>query len=159
MKKLLFLLPSLIVFMLAICACGHDDEPLGLWDPMEWTEPEGLTKLKEHVYLVPETGGTYTLTCRNYSEPWMSHAEFGDSIIGPDYRYSPGETVQPDDYNPDDIDWHRLASSWFDAHFDKADLIITVAPLPDTINERVFELVVTAGDIFDHFTFKQSKAL
>lgn len=154
MKKLLFI-SSLAVLMFAISAC-HDDEPIGKWAPMKWTEPEGLTQLKNEIYLVPTSGGTYTLTCSNYPAPWMCGVTFGDSTIWPGNPY-PIYNGQPADNNPYNINWEHLASSWFGARFDMADLTITVAQLPDSIDERMFTLEVTAGDIFDHLAFRQSR--
>ncbi len=166
MKNLVTFCFVLILIMSGLTSC-QENSLEGDWEPMKWTEPtpEGLVKIGNHVYQMPSCGGTYTITCLNYSMPWMSSAQSGDTIYWPDgkayvlhladeHRDSIVQT-----WENDNRDWDRLRGYWFDAHFDEADLIITVAPLPDSIDKREFELTVTAGDIFDYFTFKQSKTL
>lgn len=163
MKNLLKLTALLALLLVCMNSCGND-EPDGLWDLMEWSnpEPEGLVKLKDHVFQVPDSGGAYTITCLNYGLPWMSSAQAGDTVYYPNGKsyaifdennvYSIRET-----WLDGSQDWHRLHGCWFDARFERADLKVYFEALPDTVEHRELQLYVTAGDIFDSFFFNQGK--
>ena len=118
--------------------------PDGLWSSMKWVSQSNLV-LNNGIYQIPAQGGKFTFTCTNYKAPWMGSLPYADSVWLP-RGISEGED-----------EWHKLSCSWFAAEFNQADLTITVAALPDTVDSRLAELEVTAGDIFYHFKFNQSR--
>ena len=66
-----------LVIFTTLVSCNNE-EIEGSWEPMKWEanysgDPKSIT--------VPAEGGTYTLICKNYQRPWLSHASTGDKII------------------------------------------------------------------------------
>ena len=54
--------------LLGFASCGDKTDPEGLWDPMEWVadHPGNPTKITAEA-----KGGTFAVTCTNYSRPWL----------------------------------------------------------------------------------------
>ena len=113
----------------------------GKWDPMKWKTEVNMGK--EHQVQVPAKGGTYTFTCTNYF-PWLADLEIN------------GKFIHPEEIDDDVItNYHRINYDWFSAEASGQELTVTIAP--NTASEtRSGRLCVTAGDIFDYFTFTQS---
>lgn len=121
------------VAMAGLAACSDDD---GDWDQMKWIADTAMGK--DHTISVPMEGGTYQFTCANYPSFWFS----GFRVDG-----------KPVDYDYEDI-WH-LRGEWITA--DVENNVLTVTVLPNTAeNSRTAKIGVTAGDIFDGFTFHQA---
>lgn len=119
-----------------------DDVFVGDWDEMKW-----LTDVKtasDGYVEVPAEGGTYVFTCKNYSGFWLSDAT---EVVGTSKQiYYPREGGN---------DVFNIETSW--ATISSADAKLTVSIEPNTTaNSRQLNVVVTAGDIFDYFNFRQA---
>ena len=129
MKKLLSLLLLGLAFL---SSCEYPD---GLWDPMKWKT--NIPKLKSNHIEVPNTGGTYTLKCKNYGSFWI-FAVNGILIRGEECA-------------------NRVTGEWYVINIEKN--IMTVNILPNNgDNNRILDVRLSAGDIFSTFIFEQSKA-
>ena len=134
MRKISLLLLCVILSVFPV-GCGGD-EPDGKWAKMKWNVPSGLSQV-DGIYMVPSSGGTYKFTCKNY-KPWIGH------VIEYNVLMPPIE------------DFHFCEGEWFSVTCDNNDVIFTFQPLGNDDEEsRELEVVLTAGDIFDYFTFRQ----
>ena len=133
MKQVLRTIVLLFVVMAVATSCCRE-EPDGKWEKMKWNDLSGLTK-ENGVYIVPDTGGTYTFECKNYT-PWIDHCDSGynDVVVS---------------------SFTHVYNEWFDVNVDSKKVIVTFQPLEDGIQTRQLTLSVTGGDIFDHFRFQQ----
>ena len=127
----------LFVALLGFSSCGSE-EPIGKWENMKWTNVDNLKNVNG-VYLLPAEGGTYTFLCRNYEQPWISSV-----TVNGEY---------PEGYENSRV----FNGEWFTVKFEGNKLIITVQSLPQSLGSRGFDLMVTAGDIFDKFIFNQQR--
>jgi len=100
---------------------------------------------KDGKIAVPTQGGSYVFVCTNYNKPWMS--DLKEIIDGKETYYN-----SPWDDNPDSR--FSITSPWLTAQWKDNTLTVTVEP-NETGKEREMEVMVTAGDIFDTFTFNQ----
>ena len=138
MKHLSRILILLFIVLLGTTSCGSD-EPEGKWAKMKWTNVDNLMNVNGN-YLLPEGGGTFTFLCRNYDHPWFSSV----SVDGVQIQLDNETTIN---------------GEWFSMKFDGNKLIIIVESLPASVEARNIQLTVTAGDIFDYFTFIQERGV
>ncbi len=135
-----------VLLLLAVLAAtslvSSCDEPDGRWDKMKWIDHSGLNQ-ENGTYLVPADGGEYTFECKNYKAPWLSS-------IGVN-----GEYVYPNLASMDEF--HSFTGEWFSVKCDGADVVISIDPLDESTATRNLSLTVTAGDIFDSFSFTQQR--
>lgn len=136
MKHLSRILILLFIVLLGTTSCGSD-EPEGKWAKMKWTNVDNLMNVNGN-YLLPEGGGTFTFLCRNYDYPWFNAV----SVDGVEKQLA-NETT--------------FYGEWCTMKFEGNKMIITVESLPASVDERSVQLAVTAGDIFDSFTFIQKR--
>jgi hypothetical protein len=138
MKRLIFILFALLPIVLPSCS----DDVVGEWDPMVWQLSESKSKLKTTTFEVSAAGETYNFYCKNYSGYWVSN-------IRVDGEYVAGLGLT------DDFDESNVTTTWCDVVVNGHYMTVTVKP--NTSGEaRNIALCVTAGDIFDYFTFKQA---
>ena len=136
MKTMKFLRLTLILLaVLSLASCSKEARD-GDWAPMIWG-PEVPVQKTDGVYLVPETGAEFTFSCRNYSGPWMSSASSRDER-----------------YTHDANDYHTISADWFKAETSGNKLRV-IFKANETDEERPLQLVVTVGDIFFTFRFRQ----
>lgn len=145
MKQATRVLILLMAVMTCLVSC-KGDEPVGKWDKMKWKLPDGLTREKS-AYIVPASGGTFTFTCKNYGAPWLSSITDGTEYLYPVFLQDGAEETEPD--------FHSFKCEWFEVKCVEADVNITFAPLDSSTESRQMSVTVTAGDIFDTFTFIQ----
>lgn len=140
MKRLSIIFILLISLLMGVASCGGDEEPIGSWERMKWTNVNNLMNI-QGVYYLPVEGGSYTFLCRNYSHPWINSVTVN------------GITLVPD------IIENRIEfnGEWFTAKFEDNKLIITADALPQSVSSRNFTILVTAGDIGDSFEFAQQQ--
>lgn len=125
------LLTTLFVIT-SLTAC--DDEIDGRWTPMEWESNVNI----EDAVTVPATGGTYTVACKNYSGFWIAyHLEAEGKVYALSENYG------------------HCKGDWFSVNIEGNVMTVTVSP-NDSGKRRVLQVDVTAGDIFDSFTFVQN---
>ena len=136
MRKLSFLLLC-VTFSVFLVGCGGD-EPDGIWAKMQWDVPSGLSQV-DGVYMIPSSGGTYKFTCKNY-KPWI------ELVL--EYNMLPAPIA----------DFHFCEGEWYSVTCDNYDVIITFQRLGNDDEEsRDLKVELTAGDIFDYFTFRQTR--
>lgn len=130
MEKLLRInLWLLMCCSLFLSSCEQED---GDWEPMKWD-----TKVKSSI-AVPIEGGTYVFRCTNYHF-------FGLQVLNENGKY-----IRPEQ----DEDFTRLNGEWCTAEV--ADGVLTVTISPNTeAKKRTAAVGVSAGDVFDGFTFEQ----
>ena len=146
MKKLLLFLFA----MLTICSCDVIDDD-GRWERMKWEKTDYPTvKVGNTEYInVPVEGGTYIFHCINYQGFWLSDMWFEKD----------GTQWHSYDEHHDDPDYERDFEHYFSEWIDvkaKRDGVLEVVFQPNTGAERKAGVGVTAGDIFDTFSFVQS---
>ncbi len=137
MKATKILLGALMVLtVLAACDVIEKD---GDWDPMVWTVDNSNEKT-DIIHEIPVDGGTLTFTCKNYSSPWLEGAADGLR------QYFPPR---------EDNNYHTIVTDWFKVEMVGNKLHVTFEA-NTTEKERPLRLLVTAGDIFYTFGFKQN---
>lgn len=113
-----------------LTACSNED---GDWESMKWKTDVKMEK--GHSISVPVKGGSYLFTCRNYGCIWFSDLqENGDYIVLDDF--------------------YQIRGKWVTADVDNNVLTVTISP-NDSGKQRTVLIGVSAGDIFDSFTFNQ----
>lgn len=132
MKQLPIFCILLIIILISVSSCG--DEPDGKWGKMKWKVPADITCV-DNVYIIPANGGSFKFTCKNY-KPWI--AQFDHNVM----MFS---------------DLHRVDGSWFQIKCEENDVIFTFQPMTDEDETRELMVVLSAGDIFDRFYFRQEK--
>ena len=138
MKKIVLL--AALISALSFTSCSDDD---GDWTPMKWQT--SVIKEKDGSITVPSQGGSYIFVCTNYNSPWTcSVAEYVNGTM----EYA--EHIYDDN-------WKGFITPYLDAEWQDNILTVTVSP-NTTGKERTMMVEVTAGDIFDDFTFKQVAA-
>lgn len=116
-----------------LTACTEEEET---WEPMKWNTEVKMEK--KHTISVPAEGGTYQFTCTNYSSFWLSNV------------CEDGEYVKPGFY-----DAERLVGKWSCTEVKENVMTVVISP-NETGNQRSAVINITAGDIFDKFTFNQA---
>ena len=136
MKKALLFMAA--IFLICSCSSDKDDEELdGKWPPMEWQADFTATVVKGF-YIVNPEGETLQFSCKNYENPWIAEAMYGDGTIIP--------------FNNNSM--YTLRGKWFTASISGNKLTI-VFDKNTELTSRKFSLTVTAGDIFYTFYFSQ----
>lgn len=141
MKKNLFFAFMAVLFATVFASCSDDVD--GKWEKMKWSTD---VKTANDGYVeVPEDGGTYVFTCKNYPDFWLV------------YLYEAEGTNVQKTYTGDEnsSDYMHINGTWATVKSEDSKLYVTIEP-NTTENGRVFSLTVTAGDIFDYFNFRQS---
>ena len=103
------------------------------WEANYSGDPKSIT--------APAEGGIYTLICKNYQRPWLSHASTGDKII-----YA---GVKPQNFR-------QISHDWFDIKVVENTYHILIKA-NKTGKARKLGIEVTAGDVFDHIEVTQAK--
>ena len=134
MKKMSKTLLLLLVVLVGVAACGVD-EPDGKWAKMKWENIDNLEKVNG-VFMVPEGGGSFTFECKNYN-PWLA-----DVIINGEHQDM-------------GVNWKGYKNDWLEVKVVDKKIIFTFDKIGESMTTRRVEIVVTAGDIFDHFSFQQ----
>lgn len=137
MKTTKILLGALMV-LTVLAACDFV-EKVGDWDPMIWTIDNSNEKT-DIVHEIPAEGGTISFTCKNYSSPWI--------VIAADEEKQYFPPRENDNYR-------IIVTDWFKADMVGNKLQVTFKA-NTTEKERPLRLLVTAGDIFYTFGFKQN---
>ena len=132
------ILRNIIMLLAALSFASSCDDLDGKWDPMVW-KAEVPVQTTDGIYNVSEAGGEFTFSCRNYSSPWINNASSNG-----EYYYPPREKN----------DNHTITADWFKAEISGNKLKVVFKD-NDTKEERPLQLIVTAGDIFHTFRFKQ----
>ena len=137
MKTTKILLGALMV-LTVLAACDFVEKD-GDWDPMVWTVDNSDEKT-DIIHEIPAEGGTISFTCKNYSAPWLEGAADGLR------QYFPPR---------EDNNYHTIVTDWFKVEMVGNKLQVTFKA-NTTEKERPLRLLVTAGDIFYTFGFKQN---
>lgn len=132
---------TIFAMLAALCllSCGKDNNKSLDWDQMIWTNEES-GQVAGNLLTVSSAGTELGFLCKNYSSPWIDSAD------------SNGEHFFPPIENND---YRTLTTDWFKAEINGNKLKVVIEA-NNTEAERSLELVVTAGDIFYTFVFKQS---
>jgi len=144
MRRILSVMVA-IVAVLSLSSC--EKEALdGDWEKMKWEKTSYTTeKYEGHTYYrVPKEGGTFTFKCKNYSAFWLCNL----LEVVPGYG-----TNKETYYLANEADPHKLECGVATVHVENATVTITIAPTDSSL--RTIHLSVTAGDIFDDFSFIQ----
>lgn len=123
--------------MFALTSCTEDD---GDWTPMKWETDAKMDK--NHRIDVPADGGTYTLRCTNYGGPCIE--ELDETVNRQCNVY----------YRDDNNASHHFTGKYTEAKFEDNKLTVVIAPNNGS-SKRKIVVKVSAGDIFDSFTFNQ----
>ncbi len=123
------------------CSCSDDD---GDWDPMKWKT--SVQTGKDGVIAVESDGGTFEFQCKNYS-PWMSSVKIQETGKA-EQTFYPSDDGRYADQNL----YIDATGVW--ARCQGNTLKVTISPSTSQ-NVRTLTVNVTAGDVFDSFTFRQ----
>jgi len=137
MKTTKILLGALMV-LTVLAACDFVEKD-GDWDPMVWTVDNSDEKT-DIIHEIPAEGGTISFTCKNYSAPWIAGA------ADEERQYEPPR---------DEGNYRTIVTEWFKVDMEGNKLQVTFKA-NTTEKERPLRLLVTAGDIFYTFGFKQN---
>lgn len=129
MKKYL----CLIIYTIAFLSCNSED---GDWEPMEWKSDASAYLKKDHI-AVPESGGVYTLHCKNYATFWLSSV-FEDGV----------------QIELDSTARSAAKGMWSSVEIRKNAMIVVISP-NDGNPSRCLSVTPTAGDVFSSFIFNQ----
>ena len=135
---------TLILLMTLVCLVSCSDEPDGKWDKMKWDDKSGLI-MENGIYLVPASGGTYTFKCKNYKHIWIAGIMDNNEHVFPPFCGT----------GMNEKDFLSYPGEWFEVNCNKMDLTISVQPLDNGTAFKNLTVTVTAGDIFDTFSFMQ----
>lgn len=132
-----FLFPFLLLF--ALIGCGETTELDGAWAPMAW---KGIKNDKGFIDVEASAeGDTLVFTCLNYRKPWLSSLEEEEQTYYP-----------PRDGS--DESYRHIEGQYMQAVAVGSEVRIVIAPNASGKSRKIL-LVVTAGDIFDHFRITQ----
>lgn len=138
--KVKFLIFTLLTTLTLFCFVSCSDED-GNWDSMKWSSE--VRTSKDGTVDVPQSGSTYTYTCKNYNGFWLTRTN--EKINGEEKQFYANE---------DSNTWNSVSGVWSTAKVENNVLTVTISS-NDTGTSRELIVSVTAGDIFDGFTFKQ----
>jgi len=139
MKAKIFLYAAMTLLATAtFTGCDDDD---GDWDEMVWSVD--VKTIKDGFIKVPNSGGTYSFACKNYSGFWLS-------------GITETTGTQKSLYSSDDESntAHSITSSWATVSVEGNTLTVKIEP-NESEQSRCLDVEVTAGDIFDNFVFIQ----
>lgn len=127
--------------LLGFASCGDKTDPDGLWDPMEWVadHPGNPTKITAEA-----KGGTFAVTCTNYSRPWLEP-----------YVIVDGKKILAVEEGKE-WDYRHIKKDWYEIEVKGNTYWLTIEP-NTTGRERTLDVQVTAGDIFDTINIVQKK--
>ena len=138
-------LTLLAALSLASCSIEALD---GDWDPMKWAKTH-YKIIKEDgtkYYYVPQEGGEYTFTCKNYKGFWIADMTVTeDDHITHIYLEESPHTITLDDIQV------QIESNVATIHIAPSAFSQT----SHNLHTHYYILTVTAGDIFYTFRFKQ----
>ena len=141
-KKVLAVFGILLsIAVMPLVSCSDED---GDWEEMKWTT--SVKKDKGGVISVGSEGGTFEFKCKNYS-PWMTSVKQKEDGQQEQTFYVEGD----DGYRDQNL---YIEATWLTAKFTGHTLTVTILPTTSQ-NQRTMTVNVTAGDIFDSFTFCQ----
>lgn len=103
---------------------------------MEWKVDASAYLKKDHI-AVPESGGVYTLYCKNYATFWLSSV-FEDSV----------------QIELDSTARSAAKGMWSSIEIRKKAMIVVISPNDGNLSRRL-SVTPTAGDVFSYFIFKQ----
>lgn len=129
---------ALIVGLFTTLVSCSKNELDGNWEPMKWeADYPGNPKSID----VPAEGGTYTLRCKNYQNPWLSNVSTEHTVI-----YAGLESQN----------FHHIEHDWYNIMVEGNAYRIIIKP---NTSGKVRKLLihVTAGDIFDGIEVTQAK--
>jgi hypothetical protein len=113
---------------------------MGDWDPMEW-KSENNKKVSEKTIDVPASGQIIIYYCKNYDGFWFDAVTLDGTSDG---------CIGAEDFDPKNV-----SGVWGSAVADGNKLAVTIEPNTSGTTRKV-SLGITAGDIFDTFTFEQA---
>lgn len=125
MKKYL----CLIIYTIAFLSCNSKD---GDWEPVD-----ASAYLKKDYIAVPESGGVYTLFCKNYATFWLSSV-FEDGV----------------QIELDSTARSATKGMWSSIEIRKNAMIVVISPNDGNLS-RCLSVTPTAGDVFSSFIFNQ----
>ncbi len=150
-KSFLKTLAAMLFAAMTVTSCsqsgGHELD--GDWAPMEW-DSQVKTEL-DGTITVPASGGTYVFTCTNYAAPWLAEIKENGVIYRPGFIVGGDMTTVECPENT----IFNLKSECSTVSASKRDITVTIAPNAGEISRKI-QVSVTAGDIFDTFSFIQS---
>lgn len=138
-----------LLLLMATYSCDpYESELPGKWEAMKWEKKSDDCQYNKEAkaYLVPAAGADYLFVCQNYTQPWLEGIELTcDTTVLKSYTY-----------HNEHWDFHHdtIQNCTFAIQHDS--LLLHFAP-NETL-ARSFVVHVTAGDIFDSFTFHQLKS-
>ena len=136
-KKLLLFVLMVLPFFIA--ACSKED---GDWEPMKW-RTEAKKASDGYIHLPPE-GGTFVFYCKNYSFFWIT-------LVTEAEPNADAKNFVPAYDDHEDL---SITSNWLTATREGNMLTVTILPTT-TDSNRFMTVSVSAGDVFDKFSFKQ----
>lgn len=136
----------ILAALFALASCSEKD---GDWDPMKWGKTTyTTTKIDGKKYIqVPAQGATYTFSCKNYPSFWLSVVNIKTS----GYGFTVEKHLENNSFGNDWYPQH-MSSDGITVDIDGAEMTVTI-DYSDA--RRVYEVGITAGDIFDTFRFIQ----
>ena len=142
MKKNNVFLMMLMVAVASMLLISCDkDRPLGDWPRMQWDNQSGLEMI-DNVYLIPASGGTYKMVCKNYGTFWINGIKEDERVVV--------SSLEADNFMD-------IKGSWSQAQSVKGELILTIDPLDEATESRRLEVYLESGDAFYTFYFLQKK--
>lgn len=144
---------ALMPVLLLLVASSCKDEIDGKWDPMEWKiindAPDNIVNSSNNSWTISSgKESTLTFTCKNYGNPWLAGIELNNS-------YNQGTYWNPNFDDP--ATRNKFSTNWCSVKIEQNQLIVrfadNITPTPGYIDTDTIKVVVTAGDIFDHFQF------
>lgn len=144
--KIRHILPALAAaFVLTAC-----DDKDGDWDPMKWEKTSyPYTKIEGKKYIeVPQQGGTYTFTCKNYDGFWL----YAVNIKTSGYGFTVEKHLENNSFG-NDWNEHHMQSDGCTVDIEGNTMTVSFDYTDAT---RSYEVGITGGDIFDTFRFIQN---
>lgn len=141
--KLLTTAFVILLMAVSLTSCDFDKKD-GDWDPMKWARTDYRETVVDRIsyYDVPASGGTFTFRCTNYNSFWLAGTSVKDEKGKTELLYH------------EEGDYKNITNSLITERVEGNMLTVTF-PATDGVTRR-FEVIVTAGDIFHTFRFKQS---
>ena len=141
--KLLTTAFVILLMAVSLTSCDFDKKD-GDWDPMKWARTDYRETVVDRIsyYDVPASGGTFTFRCTNYNSFWLAGTSVKDEKGKTEHLYH------------EEGDYNNITNSLITERVEGNMLTVTF-PATESVTLR-FIAVVTAGDIFHTFRFKQS---
>ena len=141
--KLLTTAFVILLMAVSLTSCDFDKKD-GDWDPMKWARTDYRETVVDRIsyYDVPASGSTFTFRCTNYNTFWLAGTSVKDEKGKTEHLYH------------EEGDYNNITNSLITERVEGNMLTVTF-PATDGVTRR-FIVVVTAGDIFHTFRFKQS---